>query len=53
MNYTYTIKVIEKSTGDVCKELEAISLGRAIKIRKGIEVNLNHTEYFVSVTKND
>lgn len=53
MNYTYDVKVIDKSTGDCVNRLEAIGLHKARKLKSGIEINLNKNNYFVTITKQD
>lgn len=53
MNYTYTVKIIDRSNGESIKNIEAIGHSKARKIAGGVEINLNHEKYFVTVTKND
>ena len=49
MNYTYEVKVIERSTQEVVKCLDVIGQAKAGKVADGLGINLNHNEYFVTM----
>lgn len=53
MNYTYSVDVIDKNSGESVKHLDVIGMQKAHKTAKGIKINLNHDMYFVRVTKQD
>ena len=53
MNYTYNVNVINRETEEIVKRMEVIGLNKAKKVKRGIEVNLNHDNYFVHITKQD
>ena len=53
MNYTYSIDIINRETLEIEKHMEAIGLNKAEKAKRGVEVNLNHVDYFVRITKQD
>ena len=52
MNYTYSVDIIFKSSGEVVKHSNVIGIGKAHKLAGGIRINLNDG-YYVRVTKQD
>ena len=50
MNKDYIVSIVEISTDEVVKLFKATSLRQADKLRKGIEINLNHEEYEVIIS---
>jgi len=53
MNYTYSVDVIERASGQPVKQMDVIGFNMAQKAKRGLEINLNHSKYFVKVTKQD
>lgn len=51
MNFTYSVKVIKRSTNEVVKTLSVVGVGKAAKVLDGISINLNKSEYFVTMDK--
>ena len=52
MNYTYTIKVINRESGKSVKELEVIGFNKAHKVKSGMEINMGD-KYYATLIKND
>lgn len=46
---TYKIKVIEDSTGEVVKTLEAATSRAAERIERGLNINLDHAGYYTVI----
>ena len=49
MGDTYKIKVIEADTGEVVKTLEAATERAAERIDRGLNINLNHADYYTMI----
>jgi len=49
MSETFKVQVIEHSTQKVVHEVVATSLNNAQKIDGGLNINLNHEQYFTSI----
>ena len=49
MGETYKIKVIEASTGEVVKTLEATTERLADRAERGLSINLNHADYYTVI----
>tara|TARA_R100000541_G_scaffold58810_1_gene70732 strand:- start:33713 stop:33889 length:177 start_codon:yes stop_codon:yes gene_type:complete len=52
MDFTYSVDIIFKSTGEVVKRSDVIGMSKAHKLAEGIRINLNDG-YFVRITKQD
>lgn len=46
---TYKIKVIKADTGEVVKTLEAVTERAAERIDNGLNINMNHTDYYTVI----
>ena len=53
MNYTYTVNIINRNTGEAVKQIETCGINKASKVKRGVEINLDHELYFVNITRND
>ena len=49
MSETYKIKVIEASTGEVVKTLEATTERSAERVERGLHINLDHSDYYTVI----
>ena len=49
MSETYKIKVIKADTGEVVKTLEAATECAAERIDRGLNINLNHADYYTMI----
>lgn len=49
MNHTYTVKVVNRTSGEVVKELDVIGVSKAGKVLDGISINLNKDAYYVTM----
>ena len=49
MSDTYKIKVIEASTGEVVKTLEATTERSAERVERGLSINLNHSDHYTVI----
>ena len=49
MSETYKIKVIKADTGEVVKTLEAATERAAERIDRGLNINLNHADYYTMI----
>ena len=49
MGDTYKIKVIKTDTGEVVKTLEAATERAAERIDRGLNINLNHADYYTMI----
>jgi len=46
------VEIVHLATGDVVKRLGPMTTAKAMKVERGVLINLNHEEYFVrQVTK--
>lgn len=46
---TYKIKVIKADTGEVVKTLEAVTERAANRIDDGLNINMNHADYYTVI----
>lgn len=46
---TYKIKVIKADTGEVVKTLEAVTERAAKRIDDGLNINMNHADYYTVI----
>lgn len=46
---TYKIKVIKADTGEVVKTLEAVTERAAERIDNGLNINMNHADYYTVI----
>ena len=46
---TYKIKVIKTDTGEVVKTLETVTERAAERIERGLNINLNHADYYTVI----
>ena len=46
---TYKIKVIKADTGEVVKTLEAVTERAAERIDRGLNININHSDYYTVI----
>ena len=46
---TYKIKVIKADTGEVVKTLEATTERTAERIDNGLNINMNHADYYTVI----
>ena len=49
MSETCKIKVIEADTGEVVKTLEAVTERAADRAERGLNINLNHSDYYTVI----
>lgn len=49
MGDTHKIKVIKADTGEVVKTLEAATERAAERIDRGLNINLNHADYYTMI----
>ena len=52
MEFTYLVRVVRFGTLEVVKVIDVIGLGKAEKVRDGLEINMSG-DYFTSITKKD
>ncbi len=45
----YKIKGIKADTGEVVKTLEATTEGAAERIERGLNINMNHADYYTVI----
>jgi len=41
------VEIVQRATGEIVKELGPMSPRKADSVERGIEINLNHEQYFV------
>ena len=46
---TYKVNVIKADTGEVVKTLEAATERAAERIERGLNINMNHTDYYTVI----
>ena len=46
---TYKVKVIKADTGEVVKTLEAATERAAERIERGLNINMNHADYYTVI----
>lgn len=46
---TYKVKVIKTDTGEVVKTLEAVTERAAERIERGLNINMNHADYYTVI----
>jgi hypothetical protein len=47
----YHVEIVSYATGEVVKRLKASSERQAEKVDRGININLNHDEYYTRVVR--
>ena len=52
MDYTYSVDIIFKSSGEIVKHSDVVGMSKAHKLADGIRINLNDL-YWVRVAKQD
>jgi hypothetical protein len=45
----YSVQVIDFSTKDVVKKFKDLNLRSAEKVETGVQINMNHEQYFTSI----
>lgn len=48
---TYRVEVVDANTDEVVKTIEAASLRTAERIEDGMNINLNHMQYFTRIVE--
>jgi len=46
---TYKVQVIDAETDEVVKEIETANLRTAERVENGLNINLNHMQYFTRI----
>lgn len=41
----YTVQIIEKATKEVVEEIPANNVDQALRVERGVKINLNHKDY--------
>jgi len=49
MSDTYKIKVIKVDTGEVVKTFEAVTERAAVRVERGLNINMNHADYYTVI----
>lgn len=49
MAETYKVKVIKSDTGEVVKTLEAVTERAAERVERGLNINMNHADYYTVI----
>lgn len=49
MSNTYKVEVICAATGEVVKTLEAPTERTAVRLERGLSINLNHADYYTVI----
>ncbi len=47
----YLVQVVERSTETVVENLGIMSQAAAIRVERGVNINLNHSDYFTRIVE--
>ena len=53
MDYTYTVNIIEKSTGDVVKSSDVVGGSKAMRLARSLKLKADESKFYVTTTRND
>ena len=51
MTAAYKVQVVDANTNEVVKEFEAANLRTAEQVDDGLNINLNHMQYFTKIVE--
>ena len=53
MDYTYTVSIIEKSTGDIVKSSEVVGGSKAMRLARALRLKADESKFYVTTARND
>lgn len=53
MTGRWSVEVVERDTGEGVEEIVCATSEEANQVRRGLDINLNHEDFFVQVVEGD